>query len=662
MKRLGVIQVLGSLCLLSCGEPPPAGEGTKNIDQLPRTTDHDPLVKGGATMPRKHTFLGTFTPSTGDWTLKRQRPGWPDGSYVDPNGTLQPGVITDLIFRYGNPNDTPIVGDWDGNGSETQGVWRQGTFFLANTLGGPADLTFSYQLSTDVPVVGDWNGDGTTTVGVYRNGNFLLKNSNSTGAADITFQFGLAGDIPLAGDWDGDGTDNVGVYRPSNATFYLSYAFVSGHTPDVTLPFGNMGAAPIVGDWNEDGASTIGVLQSNFAFVTNNLGSGFGEIRVPLGATGDIPVAGNWNPSAPTGLSTAPLNSFFPLGVWAEPASSFSKWAGRGINTVVGDGGPDIETWTATANQLGLKMIREARPNPADDLTEANLLAWFLVDEPDINGAGSMFQVPQIRANYQALRSYNSTIPIVLDLAGDHIENGSDQLPGDGISNGPDGCSGPGDFPTDMAATACYPTWIGLTDWLLHDYYPVNAHRDVTVVSGMIDKMTRWSSKPQFPFVEAAGPIYNAGSTPPTADQMRAEIWLAIIHGARGLTYFTYALCPPDGQWCPDGMTTAQIDEMTAQNQRITSLASVLQTTINPTSIGFRSGQPLQATWRVSGSTKYFIVLNVSPTTLTNRSMTVTGFTPSSPFTVVGENRTLPASTTLTDTFTPYQVHIYRTP
>jgi len=653
MKRLATIQLLMSLCFLSCGEPPTTNEESKSIV-------HAALVKGGQSNPRKHTFLGTFTSATGDWTLKKQRPGWPDGSYVDGNGTLQPGVIADQVFRFGNPNDTPIVGDWDGNGSETQGVWRQGTFFLANTLGGAADLTFTYQLSTDVPVVGDWNGDGTTTVGVYRNGTFLLKNSNSTGAADVTFAFGLAGDIPLAGDWDGDGTDNVGVYRPSNATFYLSYAFVSGHQPDITFSFGDVGAAPIVGDWNEDGVSTVGVVQDNIAFLSNSMASGIGEIAVPLNTNGFVPVVGNWNRNAPTGASTAPasLSNFFPLGVWAQPASSFPTWAARGINTVVGDGGPDIETWTAAANQQGLKMIREARPNPADDLNEGNLLAWFLTDEPDLNGTT---QVPQFRATYQAWRSYNSTIPILLDLAGDHVENPTDQLPG-GVSVGPDNCSGPGDYPTDMAATACYPTWLGLTDWALHDYYPVNAHRDVSVVAGMMDKMTRWTSKPQLPFVEAAGPIYNTGSTPPTADQMRAEIWLAIIHGARGLTYFTYALCGPGlSQFCPDGMTSAQVNEMTTQNQRITSLASVLQGTINPTSLGFRGGAPLQATWRLSGTTKYFIVLNVSPNTVT-KSMLVTGFVPSSPFTVVGENRTLPAMNSLTDTFTPYQVHIYSTP
>jgi len=68
-------------------------------------------------------------------------------------------------------------------------------------------------------VVGDWNGDGIDTVGVFRNGTFFLRNSNTSGIADVTLVYGAFGDIPLAGDMDGDHKDNVGFFR--NATFYL---------------------------------------------------------------------------------------------------------------------------------------------------------------------------------------------------------------------------------------------------------------------------------------------------------------------------------------------------------------------------------------------------------------------------------------------------------
>ena len=51
------------------------------------------------------------------------------------------------------------------------------------------------------PVIGDWNGDGIDTVGVYRNGVFYLRNSNTVGVADLAFRYGLPGDISVVGGW-----------------------------------------------------------------------------------------------------------------------------------------------------------------------------------------------------------------------------------------------------------------------------------------------------------------------------------------------------------------------------------------------------------------------------------------------------------------------------
>ena len=52
-------------------------------------------------------------------------------------------------------------------------------------------------------MVGDWDGDGIDSVGVFSNGTFQLRNTNTAGAADLTFSVGAAGDKPVAGDWDG---------------------------------------------------------------------------------------------------------------------------------------------------------------------------------------------------------------------------------------------------------------------------------------------------------------------------------------------------------------------------------------------------------------------------------------------------------------------------
>jgi hypothetical protein len=61
--------------------------------------------------------------------------------------------------------------------------------------------------------VGDWDGDGKDTIGVFRAGIWFLRNTNTTGMADQTFAYGLATDQPVAGDWDGDGLATIGVFR-----------------------------------------------------------------------------------------------------------------------------------------------------------------------------------------------------------------------------------------------------------------------------------------------------------------------------------------------------------------------------------------------------------------------------------------------------------------
>ncbi|MCC8994427.1 MAG: hypothetical protein LM550_12230, partial [Candidatus Contendobacter sp.] len=74
---------------------------------------------------------------------------------------------------------------------------------------GASNITFSYGPANQgwLPLVGDWDGNGTQTIGLYNpaTARFYLRNSNSKGAADLTFFYGPAnaGWKPLIGDWNG---------------------------------------------------------------------------------------------------------------------------------------------------------------------------------------------------------------------------------------------------------------------------------------------------------------------------------------------------------------------------------------------------------------------------------------------------------------------------
>jgi glucose/arabinose dehydrogenase/PKD repeat protein len=82
----------------------------------------------------------------------------------------------------------------------------------SNTTG-PYESKISYGTVGDTPVVGDWNGDGVDTVGTFKDGVWHLRNSNTTGPDELTARLGLRGDIPVVGDWNGDGVDTIGVFR-----------------------------------------------------------------------------------------------------------------------------------------------------------------------------------------------------------------------------------------------------------------------------------------------------------------------------------------------------------------------------------------------------------------------------------------------------------------
>jgi hypothetical protein len=169
----------------------------------------------------------------------------------------------------------------------------------------------AFGLNGDIPIVGDWNGDGIDTIGIYRpsTNEWILTNgstNNTSPPEDIHIVFGQNGDLPIAGDWNGDGLDTPGLFRPSNSQFLLSNGFLS--TIDITpFTFGASGSRPITGDWDGDGITTIGVFSPGRAQIflnnTNTSGNGTGDIVFSFGLNGDSPLAGDWD-----GKAEVPVN------------------------------------------------------------------------------------------------------------------------------------------------------------------------------------------------------------------------------------------------------------------------------------------------------------------------------------------------------------------
>lgn len=260
------------------------------------TNTFDDTVTAWQGIPPVET-IGVFRPATAEFLLRNSNTaGAPD-----------------ITIPFGQSTDLPVVGDWTGNGKTDVGVFRNGQFLLRQpttitVLGHPVSiiitLTVNFGQAGDLPVAGDWDGNGTDTPGVFRpsTGQWLLTNgpntNNSSPPVDITLTFGQAGDTPLAGDWNNDSIDTVGLFRGSISTFILSNNF-NGTIDIPTFLFGSLGSIGFTGDWNGEGTDTAGVFNKNLGVMglnnTNTTGNGAGDIVFNFGQNGDIPVAGDWD-------------------------------------------------------------------------------------------------------------------------------------------------------------------------------------------------------------------------------------------------------------------------------------------------------------------------------------------------------------------------------
>ena len=196
-----------------------------------------------------------------------------------------------------------ITGDWDGDGTDTVGLYDPGssTFHLYGTTpDSPLAFTAAGADAGWLPIVGDWDGNGTDNLGLYDQAAHTFHFYNQTGDGNPAPAPFVTPDLPaswlpLAGDWDGDGDDTVGVYDPAGHTFYLNNK-TSG-TADIvfTVPLIPRSWRPVAGNWKGTGGDTIGLYNPQYAPGNYVLVEGIG-----------------YGPAAPTWTyASTPRSTFF---------------------------------------------------------------------------------------------------------------------------------------------------------------------------------------------------------------------------------------------------------------------------------------------------------------------------------------------------------------
>ncbi|HET9203020.1 MAG TPA: hypothetical protein VFP67_07765 [Acidimicrobiia bacterium] len=265
--------------------------------------------------------VGLVDPAAGLWQLR-------DGN----------GKITG--FFYGNPGDFPMMGDWDCDGVDTPGLYRQsdGFVYLRNSnTQGAANIRFFFGNPGDIPLAGDFDGDGCDTVSIYRAPeariyviNALGANDGGLGSADLSYVFGNPGDKPFVGDFDANGEDTVGLHRESTGFVYFRNSHTQGNA-NAQFFFGDPGDRLMAGDWGViDGTDTPAVFRpSNTTFYFRHTNSqGNADSQFGWGSPEWLPVAGSFGALPGTGPGSGcpvfPANSIWNARVDALPVHTRS--------------------------------------------------------------------------------------------------------------------------------------------------------------------------------------------------------------------------------------------------------------------------------------------------------------------------------------------------
>ncbi len=291
----------GKVKTLALGEIPPESEGTppegEDAGPIPELRFAEPLLRPGAVVLFKYADTIPF----------RTGPSQDGVGAVD----VSEGVwhLRDRVgvrsFYYGNPGDVPFMGDWDCDGVDTPGLYRQSDGYVylrnANTQG-TADVRFFFGNPGDVPLAGDFDGDGCDTVSIYRPGegrfyviNRLGSEDGGLGVADFAYFFGDLGDRPFAGDFDGDGIDTFGLHRTSTGLVYMRDSHTQGNA-DTEFVFGDPADRVIAGDWQGGGTDAVGSFRPSEArfYLRFSNTAGPSDIDFLFGESSFLPIAGDF--------------------------------------------------------------------------------------------------------------------------------------------------------------------------------------------------------------------------------------------------------------------------------------------------------------------------------------------------------------------------------
>lgn len=269
-----------SLIVTSGGERTIASGFLEVLDPPRANSDFD---GDGASDP------GLFRGDTGRWYLRwGLETGNPLGGF-------------DAQFQYGGPGDWALAGDWNGDQRTDVGIYRssEAAFYLLTERSDNAPID-DFQIRNfggglnDVPIVGDWDGDGRDSIGIFRldTGEWYLAEYDDYNGIEPAVVFGGSEtftDVPVPGDYSGDGITDIAIYRLTTGEWFVDTNF-DGLADFHWVYGGHPLDRPLVGDFNGDGSDDPALFRSDDPNFPGSSRWFMGIERTDTAITGDYKI------------------------------------------------------------------------------------------------------------------------------------------------------------------------------------------------------------------------------------------------------------------------------------------------------------------------------------------------------------------------------------
>ncbi len=371
-----------------------------------------------------------------------------------------------------------------------------------------------------------------------------------------------------------------------------------------------------------------------------------------------LPPPRDWSPTPFERWTNGPpaRPDFFPIAVWLQDPRNAPRYKEAGFNLYVGLWKGPTEEQLAALREAGMPVICSQNDVGLQHRSDPIIVGWMHGDEPDNaqkrpdgKGYGPPIPPEKIQQDYQRLVKQDPTRPVLLNLgqgvAWDHWR-------GRGVRT---------NHPED------YPKYVQGGDIISFDIYPaVHSHPDVAgrlwYVPFGVTRLRKWTGDRKIVWNCIECTRISNPNVKPTPQQVRAEVWMSIVFGSRGLIYFVHQFKP---KFIEAGLLAdaEMLRAVTEINRQIHSLAAVINSPPVPDAASVSSSDPrvpvCLTVRRFQGDTYVFAVsLFHLPTTA---RFSLRGVTGQRQVEVLGEQRTLTATDgRFTDQFRGYDVHLYR--